>query len=389
MMPAIKIRNLSKHYRIKGPKKKEQFEALRNINLDIEKGKVTGLIGPNGAGKSTLLKILSRITLPSTGTIEIEGRLASLLEVGTGFNQELSGRENIYLNGAILGMSTAEIDAQFDEILAFSGVNKFIDTPVKHYSSGMYVRLAFSVAAHLQSDILLIDEVLAVGDANFQKKCLEKINEATQANRTVVFVSHNMSIARTLCDTLVYLKKGEVVKKGNSDEVADFYLKESTEVAKKVAVSDRIDRKGNGQATLQDLSCHHQNMNGVLTTGLSANFVSCLQINTTHQEVDVELRLNIFNTHGQFLTTLNNKLSGHLFKTEKSEVSLNCSIKKLPLMPGSYTIKAKVNVNGIQADVLDNAYTFKVLEGDFYGSKQWDKKRVPGVFIDQHWGIEA
>ena len=204
---------------------KNIFWALSNVSLEVKQGEVVGVIGRNGAGKSTLLKILSRITEPTTGRIQIRGRLASLLEVGTGFHPELSGRENIFMNGSILGMSRSEIQMKFDEIVAFSGVEKFLDTPVKHYSSGMYVRLAFSVASHLEPEILVIDEVLAVGDAEFQKKCLGKMEDvAKHRGRTVIFVSHNMGAVRTLCSRVILLRNGEVADNGPTRQVIDSYL---------------------------------------------------------------------------------------------------------------------------------------------------------------------
>ena len=200
------------------------FWALKDIQFDVKKGDVIGVIGKNGAGKSTLLKILSRITEPTDGRIEIHGRVASLLEVGTGFNPELTGRENVYLNGTILGMTKKEIDQKFSEIIAFSGVEKFIDTPVKRYSSGMKVRLAFSVAAHLDPEILIIDEVLAVGDAEFQKKCLGKMKDVSQTGRTVLFVSHNMGAVQELCTRAVFLSEGKLLYDGSVDEAISKYL---------------------------------------------------------------------------------------------------------------------------------------------------------------------
>lgn len=207
--------------------KHEDFWALKNISFEVKRGEVVGLIGKNGAGKSTLLKILSKITKPSEGKIEINGRVASLLEVGTGFHPELTGRENIFLNGTILGMSRKEVKAKFEEIVAFSGVEKFIDTPVKHYSSGMYVRLAFSVAAHLDPEILIIDEVLAVGDAEFQKKCLGKMKDVASSGRTVLFVSHNMNAINSLCSKCVYIKDAKINMYGKSSDVISAYLNNS------------------------------------------------------------------------------------------------------------------------------------------------------------------
>jgi ABC-type polysaccharide/polyol phosphate transport system ATPase subunit len=203
----------------------EEFWALKDINFEIKRGDVVGIIGRNGAGKSTLLKVLSRITEPTTGRVTIDGRVASLLEVGTGFHPELSGRENIYLNGAILGMSREEIRRKFDEIVDFAGVEKFLDTPVKRYSSGMYVRLAFAVAAHLEPEILIVDEVLAVGDAEFQKKCLGKMKDVAGHGRTVLFVSHNMGAVRDLCPTALLFRAGELITRGMSEDVITDYLK--------------------------------------------------------------------------------------------------------------------------------------------------------------------
>ena len=259
MTTAISVNNISKQYKIGAAQQKFQYNmfrdvivdtlmtpirviqalrgkgmrgttatstiwALDDVSFDLEEGKVLGIVGRNGAGKSTLLKILSRVTEPTKGTVTVRGRVGSLLEVGTGFHPELSGRENIYMNGAILGMKRAEIDSKFDEIVAFSEVSQFIDTPVKRYSSGMYLRLAFAVAAHLEPEILVVDEVLAVGDAEFQRKCLGKMNDVAQQGRTVLFVSHNMSAILRLTQEAIVLNKGRLIKRAPSPEAVDFYL---------------------------------------------------------------------------------------------------------------------------------------------------------------------
>lgn len=213
--------------------KSEKFIALNDINFEVPKGSVIGIIGKNGAGKSTLLKLLSQISKPSTGKIEINGRIASLLEVGTGFHPELTGRENIYLNGTILGMTRKEVRSKFDEIVEFSGVQKFIDTPVKHYSSGMYVRLAFAVAAHLEPEILIIDEVLAVGDAEFQNKCIGKMKDVASHGRTILFVSHDMNAISSLCNKSILLEKGNLVSYGDTNEVITAYLKKYDDIGSK------------------------------------------------------------------------------------------------------------------------------------------------------------
>jgi lipopolysaccharide transport system ATP-binding protein len=209
---------------VRGTTNSATFWALKDISFDVEEGKVLGIVGRNGAGKSTLLKILSRVTEPTLGTVTVRGRVGSLLEVGTGFHPELTGRENIYMNGAILGMKRAEIDSKFDEIVDFSEVSQFIDTPVKRYSSGMYLRLAFGVAAHLEPEILVVDEVLAVGDAEFQKKCLGKMGDVAQQGRTVLFVSHNMSAIMRLTQEAIVLNKGQMIMRGPTQEAVDFYL---------------------------------------------------------------------------------------------------------------------------------------------------------------------
>ncbi len=298
MTTAIKIENLSKRYMIGHQKQEryttlrdvmmhrmrgigqrfrhplspnreeinvEEFWALKDINLEIEQGDRVGIIGRNGAGKSTLLKLLSRITEPTSGKIHLNGQVASLLEVGTGFHPELSGRENIYLNGAILGMHRAEIKRKFDEIVDFSGVEKFLDTPVKRYSSGMYVRLAFAVAAHLEPEILIVDEVLAVGDAQFQKKCLGKMEEVGKEGRTVLFVSHNMGAISQLCATCVWLDKGEIRNIGNTEVISNAYLLDGTsdlsgeavfpDDSKKLAQLSKISLVNEAGEVTQKFSC--------------------------------------------------------------------------------------------------------------------------------------
>lgn len=238
MENAVVINNLWKKYKIGQPKKLgdalplflfrqrlKEFWALKNINLSVKKGERLGIIGPNGSGKSTLLKIISGVTFPSLGNVTISGKLAALLEVGTGFHQDFTGRENVYLYGTILGMDLDEIKQRFNTIVGFSGIKKFLDTPVKYYSSGMYVRLAFSVAVHLDWDILLIDEVLAVGDVDFQKKCLSKIEQSLKSGKTLVLVSHNFDIIRKFSNRVLFIKEGKIQKIGKADSVINYYLK--------------------------------------------------------------------------------------------------------------------------------------------------------------------
>jgi lipopolysaccharide transport system ATP-binding protein len=280
MKPIIKAENISKQYRIgtqeksyqtlrdaltgtfKNPLRQwrgrlgrnETIWALKDINFEVQPGEVIGIIGKNGAGKSTLLKILSRITEPTTGRIDLYGRVGSLLEVGTGFHPELTGRENVFLNGAILGMKRVEILSKFDEIVAFSGVEKFLDTPVKHYSSGMYTRLAFAVAAHLDPEILIVDEVLAVGDVSFQKKCLGKMGEVANKGRTVLFVSHNMVAVQSLCSRIIWLQQGAVLEEGQTGAVISKYLRTSFSVRCEQTWDDMNNAPGNDQVRIRRAS---------------------------------------------------------------------------------------------------------------------------------------
>jgi lipopolysaccharide transport system ATP-binding protein len=246
--------------------KDETFWALEDVSLEVREGEVLGLIGRNGAGKTTLLKILSRITRPTVGWAEIYGRVGTLLEVGTGFHPELTGRENTFLSGAILGMSKREINRKFDEIVAFAEIDKFIDTPVKHYSSGMYVRLAFAVAAHLEPEILLVDEVLAVGDAAFQRKCLGKMSDVSRQGRTIVFVSHNMAALRRLCTRAIWLDGGQVMKNGDAGEVVDHYLQKNTESNLESAWTDDLTAPGDGRVRLRKVRVIPQTNSGDLIT---------------------------------------------------------------------------------------------------------------------------
>ena len=257
----------------------ETFWALDDVSFSIEHGEVLGIIGRNGAGKSTLLKVLSRITEPTKGEVRVHGRVASLLEVGTGFHPELSGRDNIFLNGAILGMKKAEIRRKFDEIVSFAEVEKFIDTPVKHYSSGMYVRLAFAVAAHLEPEILVIDEVLAVGDAQFQKKCLGKIGDVARHGRTVLFVSHNMAPIKQLCSRALVMRKGELVCDSDADSGIEFYIQSAGTVDINT-ILDRKEREGNGRIrfTGVDLADEFGEKDTVLRSGEDCQMILHYQV---------------------------------------------------------------------------------------------------------------
>jgi len=351
---AIKIENLSKKYVIgakdnrflyerisnsfkslfsRNRKQQEtEFWALRDINLEIKQGDVVGIIGKNGAGKSTLLKIISRITQPTTGKVTIKGKVASILEVGTGMNRELTGRENIFINGAILGMKQAEIRKKFDEIVAFSGVEKFIDTPIKHYSSGMYVRLAFAIAAHLEPDILIIDEVLAVGDAEFQKKCLGKMDDISRSEgRTVLFVSHNMGAVRGLCKKAVLLANGKIESMGNVEDVISKYLSNPT--GRFIIGQEGKDEK----VILEEVRL----LNSMGETTQDFKTGDSLTVEVKYFAKEVIKRpffwIGVKSQYGS-LFGANMLIDGNTPEKIEGEGIIRCTFKELPLLPQTYSV---------------------------------------------------
>lgn len=329
------------------PATREDFWALKDVSFDVKRGEVLGIIGRNGAGKTTLLKILSRITEPTEGRVRIRGRVASLLEVGTGFHPELTGRENIYLNGAILGMTRAEIKKKFDEIVAFAETEKFLDTPVKRYSSGMYVRLAFAVAAHLEPEILVVDEVLAVGDAEFQKKCLGKMESvATREGRTVLFVSHNMETIRALCTNAINLDKGRIRASGTVAEVIDDYLRF---IQTAQASSDSQFKLGN-DLVLNGLSFEPPRM----FTGDSAKFK--LELTATDSTRIDEMTLLIFSEFGARVAILDFRDFGIAGTTiAKGPFVISGEIRSLPLIEGTYRVGLWAVANAFRGELLDVA----------------------------------
>lgn len=316
--------------------KKDILKALDGVSFEIEKGDVVGIIGRNGAGKSTLLKILSRITSPTKGYAHIYGKMASLLEVGTGFHPELTGRENIFLNGAFLGMSKAKILEKFEKIVEFSGIELFLDTPVKRYSSGMYVRLAFAVAAHLDPDILLVDEVLAVGDTQFQKKCLDKIQDVSQTSgRTVIFVSHNMGTIANLCNKVLYLKEGKVVAYGPTDEVISLYLKNSL-------VSNQAQFSSKSTKNIHFTKLSITDSNGELSNQLDLRFPFTIHIHyhCPIPQRNIELSLRIHQSDGTpVFTSLQSELSPDMLNyTRHGERKASLPILGNFLSPGEYYV---------------------------------------------------
>jgi len=366
----------------------ETIWALRDVSFEVKRGEVIGIIGRNGAGKSTLLKILSRITEPTEGYAEIHGRVGSLLEVGTGFHNELTGRENIYLNGAILGMKRAEIDRKFDEIVAFAEVEKFIDTPVKHYSSGMYLRLAFAVAAHLEPEILLVDEVLAVGDAAFQKKCLGKMEDVAQEGRTVLFVSHNMSAVQALCPRTILLRQGQVALDGPTESVVREYLANLTEGAEQ-ALEDNPERTGSGGVYLtaaRVLDETHQPTRHLIA-GRPASFE--LHYRNLIGAKRANVAMTIYNHLGIAVTNCDTVLTGFSVEEMGPEGILTCHIPNLPFPIGQYYVAVAIYVNGKQMDLVPNALVFDVDSSTFFKNGRTPKVRYCACMVSHQWQHET
>lgn len=363
----------------------EYVWALKDINLDVQEGEVLGIIGKNGAGKSTLLKLLSRVTSPTTGTIKARGRIASLLEVGTGFHQEMTGRENIFMNGAIMGMKKSEIKRKFDEIVDFSGVERYIDTPVKRYSSGMTVRLGFAIAAHLEPEILVVDEVLAVGDAEFQKKAIGKIEHVSkESGRTVLFVSHNLGVVKSICKTGILLNKGIQNFKSDIGTVIDKYIEESFSDVDHESIVNREDRTGTGELKIIELEILGRDAMSIQTDTplfLKLKYISkyanfkgkfYISINTLSNQC-------IFFLDSSIIDDFNSDLR------KEGEVFIKLS-KEVSLAPGRYYINIAAFVNGSIADYIKQAIIFTVDEGSFfYNGKNPNGKSL--CFIKQQWEV--
>ena len=368
----------------------DQIIALKDVSFQVEAGEVVGVIGRNGAGKSTILKILSRITEPTSGAAQIHGRVGSLLEVGTGFHPELSGRENVYLNGAILGMKATEIKNKFDEIVAFAEVERFIDTPVKHYSSGMYMRLAFAVAAHLEPDIMLVDEVLAVGDAAFQQRCLGKMGDVARAGRTVLFVSHNMAAVLSLCPRSILFDGGRLIADGASQDVVDRYM-QSTGTASKRTLAERRDRKGNQALRFLSVELREPGGNAIsraysgqdIIVALKYTSDNCVPLHNVHVAIGV---------HGKFderLFHLSTTVKGFEFSRIPAAGVILCKIPCLPLQPGRYSFNLFSKVGSEVADWLQNAGIIEVEAGPYFDSGRLPP-RDQGPFIVQHsWSMAS
>jgi lipopolysaccharide transport system ATP-binding protein len=343
------------------------FWALRDVGFEVPQGQVVGVVGRNGAGKSTLLKILSRITEPTQGRAELRGRVGSLLEVGSGFHPELSGRENIYMNGSILGMTRREINRRFDEIVAFAENESFLDTPVKHYSSGMYVRLAFAVAAHLESEIFIVDEVLAVGDAEFQQKCTRKMRDVSQDGRTVLFVSHNSDAIAALCDRVLVMADGQLKIDAPAAEGLKAYQAALEETAA-LPLHERRDRGGNGGMRFVDIAIDSIDAD-VVTTGRSCRFRVSLERTPAaaagaSRPVDVAVILR--DADRRRLTTLSTHFIGASQPLAAGRTSLDFEIPRLPLLGGKYHVDLWCGIGAVEEDVIGDAAVFEVRNAIYY-----------------------
>jgi lipopolysaccharide transport system ATP-binding protein len=368
----------------------ESILALDDVSFKVEQGEALGIIGRNGAGKSTLLKILSRVTAPTSGVVKVKGRIGSLLEVGTGFHPELTGRENIYLNGAILGMKKAEVARKFDEIVDFSGVEKFIDTPVKRYSSGMYVRLAFAVAAHLDPEILVVDEVLAVGDAEFQKKCLGKMGDvATREGRTVLFVSHNMAAIQQLCSKSILIRTGKLDHQGDSQSVVKRYLlmsENENEIKANGYIANNILEKIRLiDAYTTDTT---NNLRQSLISGEEINLNLVIESETNFRNLIVTVGIN--DDSGSRLTVLHSELSGASLQITSKQTIVTCNIPKFILLPGKYYLDIKIYRGRDVLMWIPNAKSITVEQGNVLKSGKLPPRDWGGFFVLEHlWQISS
>src|SRR5882724_1978090 len=363
--------------------------ALKDLSFEVEQGEVVGIIGRNGAGKSTLLKSLSRITEPTSGKVEIYGRVGSLLEVGTGFHPELTGRENVYLNGAILGMRKAEINHKFDEIVAFAEIEKFIDTPVKRYSSGMYIRLAFAVAAHLEPEILLVDEVLAVGDVAFQKKCLGRMGDIARKGRTVLFVSHNMAAVQGLCSRACLFSAGQIVGEGVPTEVVRRYFAETSQ-ASPASLEERRDRQGTGEIRFVKV-CIVDGEGRSIDTALCGQDIGIVVSyrSRDHQPVSrVDIHITFYTSLGQFMFNCSSEGSGSPCDVLPASGEVLCHIPELPLAPGRYVFNLYSTVGGEIVDWVQQAGHLDVAAGDYFGTGQL-KTHEEGFLVKHKWSVRT
>jgi len=362
------------------------FWALKNISFEVQKGEVLGIMGPNGAGKSTLLKILSKITYPTEGEVDIWGRTGALLEVGTGFHSELTGRENIYLSGSIMGMTRQEIEQKFDEIVEFSGVEEFLDVPVKRFSSGMEMRLAFSVAAHLEAEILFIDEVLAVGDAAFRQKCINKMEAITeQQGRTILFVSHQLSAIQELCDKAIVLEKGKLVSPPTSvTNAIEIYHKIMAENVGH-SLADRLDRQGMGKLTLKDFSIHDLNGNVIQQLEVGQEVELRIHFERSDPSVcDASVEIELSQPDGQLLVSLDSG-NQQFQSTPRLDHQISCFVSELPITPGVVQLNLKLDSGGVVQDKITHA-AYMIINSHQPLLEQ-SSSAIPMIHIEHKWEL--
>jgi len=372
---------------LRQPDEAQTLWALRNISFEVKQGEIIGFIGRNGAGKSTLLKILSRITRPTEGIATIEGRVGSLIEVGTGFHPELTGRENLYLNGTILGMRKAEIDARFDEIVEFSGTSKFLDTPVKYYSSGMYVRLGFAVAAHLQPEILLVVEVVSVGDAEFQKRSIGRMERVAQEGRTVFFVSHNMATIENLCHRVIVMKNGRIDFDGETRAGIAKYIGEGS-TPNPTDLEAVEDRTGTGEAIITDFHLEDEHGQPVryVPSGFPVTLVLGYKVVASEPLERVVPSFAIKSIHGAPLILHRSNFVATFFDPGSGRGEFRCVVPRLPLAAGSYRVDGTIEVRG---EIADNLIIgrLQVIEGDFFGTGHAGMPHHSPILMDGEWQI--
>ncbi|WP_221409648.1 ABC transporter ATP-binding protein [Pseudochryseolinea flava] len=404
MKPILEIQNIGKRFTIgheQGPylsfrdkitdlfkaskSKKENFWALDDVSFDVQPGEAVGIIGRNGAGKSTLLKVLSKITPPTRGRIISRGRMASLLEVGTGFHQELTGRENIFLNGSILGMRKKEIVSKFDEIVDFSGVEQFLDTPLKHYSSGMQLRLAFAVAAFLEPEILIIDEVLAVGDAEFQKKCMGKMNEVNKAEgRTILLVSHDMAAITNICSRAILLEKGNIKMQGSASDVVQQYLLQASKYTSSGIIS--AENASGTKAVkfteiklFQSENAEKRYVNSIATSG-NVGFEVTLENDLPHH-VKTYIAITVFDNRGNKLFTLDNLYTNQPLTLHTGRQTVVCVLQDLPLLPSHYFVNLWCSDGYETFHTVENAFKFEVEKSDVFQTGKIHNINQHGFFF--------
>jgi lipopolysaccharide transport system ATP-binding protein len=413
---AIRIRDLSKQYRIgllrhdtlrdslshgirsvfrgsraEQGRREDTIWALKDVSFDVRTGEVVGVIGRNGSGKSTLLKILSRITEPTAGYVQTKSKIGSLLEVGTGFHPELTGRENIYLNGAILGMKKGEIRRKFDEIVAFSEIEKFLDTPVKRYSSGMYVRLAFAVAAHMEPEILAVDEVLSVGDAAFQKKCVRKMGGIAREGRTVLFVSHNLRVVQSLCSRGILLHEGQVVEQGDIDDILQTYSKMVDSLGNDLVLGDRQDRQ-HGEflriIRVEFLDARDETAVPVVASGQDLLIRMHYECTSDQPLEHVAFGIAFFTIERTRLFGCRSSLVGVTYHVRPGRGWCTCRVRRWPLSSGTYTYNVHATQDSAVLDGVADAGTLNVASGDYYGTGRLSITGAHSVLVDFEWEAE-